>query len=473
MRQNQINSSYVMNNFQFGGNFRERIFRDYHFTEEEEDWERGTRYRKRGLTLGTYQTRRIAGQLFLRQEFNDELEAGWQPLRESITFGGESYLDIGEQRFRATYSHREVKHLPDGGENKYDIAEISISNSILNRGLTLRSNYWLSNLEFYPYVRELMFVGEGIGVYDSTGVVADDGEYDYTMVQVGEPEMSIEINADMMLNITPRLFSSRKRENSADNFRSLLTNWFDRIQSETYYLVMENSRSDKKWDVYLLSSSHLMNEETTIYGRNMFRQTTWFDIIHGKILSKFAYQRDRMLDNRYQDSQQTDITSREVMLRFSRILASDFELTYENRSERESRYDSLIESDVYSLDIRNRVGRNLQIGSRLKYTEESGDRTVGGVSYTLRSYGITETLSYFFQRRYRLFGRLEYRRNERKGSGFLAFLPDKREGNVFRWNMRLNYQLNPFTSAGLEYSGNKYPLQDTVHQMKLEIRAEF
>jgi len=68
---------------------------------------------------------------------------------------------------------------------------------------------------------------------------------------------------------------------------------------------------------------------------------------------------------------------------------------------------------------------------------------------------------------------IEYRRNEREGSGFLSFLPEKREGNIFRWSFRLNYQLNPFITGGFEYSGNKYPLQDTVHQLKVEARAEF
>jgi hypothetical protein len=473
VKNNRFSSSYTLRNVVLTGIYRYRTFRDTYYTEEDLFSENGTRYRQQEVSVGTYQTERAAGTLYIRQELNDILDSGWQAFRKAVTIGGETYIDIAGQRVRGSYSQREVIYQPEGNREKYDMAELNLNNSLLNRGINLYSNYSLKNLEFYPYVRELIFVGANAGVYDSTGVVSEDGEYDYISVQVGDPEMSIEITADMMFNLTPRLFIKSDDNNHSDDLFSLTKRWLSRIQSETYMQVMENSRSGKKWDVYLLKSSQLMNDETTIYGRNIFRQTAWFDLVRGRILSKISYQKDKVLDNRFQDSNKTDIAVRELMLRFSRFWATDFELIYENRSEQESRYDSHIESNSYSLEMRNRYGNNLQIGSLLRYSKETGDRSVGGVSYELKSVGITETVSYFFQRRYRLFSRFEYRRNRRKGSGFLAFLPDKREGNIFRWSTRLNYQINPFTSGGLEYSGNKYPLQDTVHQMKLEVRAEF
>jgi len=474
IEQNQIDSNYILGNFRLAGDYQYRTFNDKYSGEETDTEETGTRYRKRGLSFGTYQTSRIAGNLFIDQEFNDLLNEGWERMRESVTLGGEGFLDLSEQRFRAAYSHREVKQLPDGGDSTYDMAEVNTNNSLLNRGVSLFANYALKNVEFYPYVRELIFVGEGAGIYDSTGVVSEDGEYDYIMVQVGDSEMSIEINADLMLNLTPRLFISETEEDEQQkDFISTIKRWLSRIQTESYFLVMENSRSDQKWDVYFLKPDLLMNEESTIYGRNQFRQTAWLDLVQGRVLAKMGYNRDRTLDNRYQDQYRTDIRANELMFRFSRFFGADYELTYEKRSEEESRYESRTESDIYSLDIRNRFGNNLQIGSLLKYSTESGDSTLGGDFFGLSSYSITETVTYFFQRRYRLLSRLEYRRNERDGSGFLSFLPEKRAGNIFRWSVRLNYQLNPFITGGFEYSGNKYPLQDTVHQLKVEARAEF
>lgn len=498
---NQVNTTYQLNRFQLGGSYQRRIFRDSYLLLSDDDLysettifgrasgltdrmgyfnrgeaakvRSGSRYQNRGLTFGTYRTRSVAGQLYVRKEHNDIFDEGWTGLRESVTFGGESYIDIAEQRLRLNYSRREVKHIQQGGESKYDMAEINLNNTLLNRGINLFSNYTLRNVEFYPYVRDLIYVGKTLGIYDSTGVVTDDGEYDYIMVQVGDPEMSIEVNADLMLNITPRFFISQGDENGREGFSKAFNDFLRRVQLESYFLIMENSRASEKWDIYLLKPSMLMNEENTIYGRNVFRQTLWFDIVRGRVLSKIAYNRDRAMDNRYQESHRTDITAQELMFRFSRFFSSDFEFTYENRTEEETRYDSRIESDSFTLDIRNRLSPNAQLTSVLRYSEESGDSTAGGVSYALRSYGLTESISYFFQRRYRVFGRIEYRRNERKGSGFLAFLPEKREGNIFRWSFRLNYQLNPFTSGGVEYSGNNFPLQDTVHQMKVEVRAEF
>jgi len=105
----------------------------------------------------------------------------------------------------------------------------------------------LKNVEFYPKVRELIFVGQHAGIYDSTGVVSDDGEYDYEMVQVGDPELSIEVNTDLTLNFTPRLFTPAVSDDSP-----FFLDMLKKMQLETYLLRAENSRSDKKWDVYLL-----------------------------------------------------------------------------------------------------------------------------------------------------------------------------------------------------------------------------
>jgi len=104
--QNQIDSNYVIGNFRLAGDYQYRTFHDKYSEVETEREETGTRYRKRGLNFGTYQTNKMAGNIFINQEFNDQLNSGWEGQRESVTLGGEGFIELSEQRFRVAYSHR-------------------------------------------------------------------------------------------------------------------------------------------------------------------------------------------------------------------------------------------------------------------------------------------------------------------------------------------------------------------------------
>jgi hypothetical protein len=478
IRRNSLDAHYTYQSFRLGGDYQVRTYREksifYPHTDSLDVNNYSTRWDKKSLYLQTHQTSKVAGNIFITHEDNDffdHYDEIWQRQRESMTLGGESFIDVYEQRIRAFYSHRLVTSYHGEGQaedSRFDMAEINVNSSTLNRGVNLSSNYMLKNVEFYPKVRELIFVGQHAGIYDSTGVVSDDGEYDYEMVQVGDPELSIEVNTDLTLNFTPRLFTPAVSDDSP-----FFLDMLKKMQLETYLLRAENSRSDKKWDVYLLKPELMMNRDTTIYGRFLHRQTFWYDLLPGKLITRLMYQQDSVLDNRYQDEFTTDSNSREAMLRLNRVWASDFELSYSRRVDAESRYNSEVNSTEYALDVRNRPGNQLIINSFLSYINEEGDSDAGGSAYKLESYSIAESVTLSFLRKYRFFSRLEFKHNRRSGSGFLAFLPDKREGNIFKWNLRFNYQLNPYTSIGAEYSGNDYPLQETVHRINIDFRAEF
>ena len=69
--------------------------------------------------------------------------------------------------------------------------------------------------------------------------------------------------------------------------------------------------------------------------------------------------------------------------------------------------------------------------------------------------------------------KIEYLNNSRTGSAFLTFLPDKKAGNIFKWDLDLQYRYNKFSLFSLIYSGNDYPDQKQEHELRMEFRAEF
>ncbi len=463
-----LNLTRTLSNLRVSGDFSQRTYQEELVSQKKQ----GFRFRSKRLDIGSYRTQKIAGNVFISLDKNFNYIDNWDKQRKSMTIGKESMVVLFNQNLRASYSHRKVTTYPEKNETYYDIAEISLNSALLNRGVNTVGNYSLVNTEFFPRARELIFVGKSQGIYDSTGVAVEDGEYDYITVPVGDPEMSIEINANLNFHISPRQFLREV----ADNEKGILPLTklaLRRIQTESSILISENIRTEEKWDVYLLKNHALMDNDNTIYGRYLHRHTLWVDLITRRLTGKLMFQENKTLDNRYDDTVESYTSVHEFMLRLTRFINTDFEITYELREEHESRYLSEIQIDNYKLDIRNRLSRDLNLTTLLQYSYEQGGRQEGSDNYRIHSFSMAETVSYFFQSKYRLFGRLEYRYNKREGSGFLTFLPYKREGSVFRWNTRLNYQLNRYTTASFTYNGNKYPLQDTVHSIKVEFRAEF
>jgi hypothetical protein len=94
-------------------------------------------------------------------------------------------------------------------------------------------------------------------------------------------------------------------------------------------------------------------------------------------------------------------------------------------------------------------------------------------TYKLESWDVSENITYFGNHRYRFVGRLSYRKNWRQGSSFLGYLPEKRQGDIWRWQANFNYKINSYTSTNLEYSGESYPGQKDKHELQVELKAEF
>ncbi len=160
-------------------------------------------------------------------------------------------------------------------------------------------------------------------------------------------------------------------------------------------------------------------------------------------------------------------------MRLTSLKDANIELIYENRWEEDSRYESSTILNFYALDMRNRLNDDLTMYSSLQYSQEDGNKSNNSNKYQIKAYKIEESVTYFFKRKYRLYAKGSYKRNTRSGSAFLSFLADKKDGDIFKWNMNLDYRMSNYTSARLEYSGDSYPDRDQIHQLSIEVKAEF
>ncbi|MDP8203513.1 MAG: hypothetical protein P9L95_03170, partial [Candidatus Tenebribacter mawsonii] len=226
--------------------------------------------------------------------------------------------------------------------------------------------------------------------------------------------------------------------------------------------------------IYFLKPNVLMNSETTIFGRRMINQTLWFDIMEKKLTSKLGYKLEETLDSRYNaETSQKNNETWDAELRILTFNNTNLELHYDHLKEEDSRYNSQLELDLIEMDLQNRISSDLTFRTSVSYSLENGNDNANNNSYTIKAFELEESASYFYKRKYRFYIKASYKRNDRDGSGFLSFLVDKKEGNIFKWDMTMDYRMSNYTSLNLQYSGNSYPQEKQVHKLSMEVKAEF
>jgi hypothetical protein len=108
----------------------------------------------------------------------------------------------------------------------------------------------------------------------------------------------------------------------------------------------------------------------------------------------------------------------------------------------------------------------------LSYSNENGKTQTDTQPYTISTFKINPTLSWFLFQKYRITSDLSAQYNHRTGSALLSFLPEKRNGSIYTWSLAAQYRINSFTSGSLSYSGKAYPKEEVLHEFKMEFRAE-
>ncbi|MFC1898582.1 hypothetical protein ACFLYJ_03315 [Candidatus Cloacimonadota bacterium] len=462
------NSEFQLNDLRLNKELGKFNFKFDHYNKKSENDVVSVNYlqtlRNWKYAVETVRSKKITAQIFMNQELQ-KLESEYADStitttnKEISTVGLSSILNFSDHYLKANISHRIVKDLTSDKSTEFDLAEISTRNSFFQKSLSLNSSYALKNVEFYPKIKAFQYVGDNMGSYDedSTHVGFGAGDYDWEIVEIDyeNPEMSVELNANFSLNLNPKLITKT---------------YFRKFQSETNLQISENSTEEDKYKVYYLDPTVLMQKDSTLYGRILVQQTLWYNLIDNKVTTKIRYKQEKTLDNRYNSqTEKTFKSSWEGTCRITSFKNTNYEIFFEKSLQEESIYGS--ETNLYSgtLDIRYQMNKDLLLNTSMLYSREDDDTN----DYKISSYGVEETITYYLKKKYRLFARFSYKRNNREGSQFLSFLADKKDGNIFKWNLNVNYRVNSYTSAKLEYTGNSYPQQKDEHKISVEIKAEF
>jgi len=175
-----------------------------------------------------------------------------------------------------------------------------------------------------------------------------------------------------------------------------------------------------------------------------------------------------ILDNRYQISEKNKVDEISLSAELNLSAKSRMKFEYENRVESESRLNSESDQDSYSYELRYRITKNFTWHSVLAYHDDLGSET--DLAYTNSTIECKNDFTYFWNRKYRLIGKFNYKRNKREGAQSNAYL-DRNNGNAFNWDLFLNYRINYYTYASIKYQGDKNPGLDTVHKFSVEMMA--
>lgn len=464
VEQHDLKGKYNFRKFAFGLDYYNRNY-EYEITEESKSLEKNENWKVQLETANLkWVTSRIFGQI--KDETQDSISYQNHLLQHdetSYTYGIETFLNTAKHRINIALTHRQVKDNKREIINEFDIADISARNAFFKDLININSNYSLRNIEFYPKIKEFQYVGEDMGSYDVdslfVGYLQDDYDWEVIAIDYENPEMSVEINASLSMHLTPKM----------------ITNSFLRkLQTETYIMITENSREEDKRLIYFLNPDVLMDTLTTIFGRRILHQTLSLDILERKLTSKLGYKLEETLDNRYnEETAKKNVETWDAELRILTFKNTNMELHYDHVWEEDSHYNSQLELDQIEMDIQNRLSNDLTLKSSASYSFENGSDDVNENKYTISAFEFEESVSYFFKRKYRFFAKISYKRNDRDGSGFLTFLSDKKEGNIFKWDITIDYRMSNYTSLNLQYSGNSYPDEKQVHKLSMEVKAEF
>ncbi|HNQ43136.1 MAG TPA: hypothetical protein PKI59_01850, partial [Candidatus Cloacimonadota bacterium] len=139
----------------------------------------------------------------------------------------------------------------------------------------------------------------------------------------------------------------------------------------------------------------------------------------------------------------------------------------------DTRYMSVLENSVLKAMLQKPLAPQSILQTELSWQEETGKQQGNYQnSYTLASVSALASLRSVFMQKYRVSSTVSLGYNSRKGSSYLGFLPQKRQG--FLADVMLNgiYRLNSFSTITMEYKASKYPEQNTIHNLKLEFKAE-
>jgi hypothetical protein len=359
------------------------------------------------------------------------------------------------------FSHRDITNpqSEESPKSSYELVKLRGSHKFLKGALSFFNNYQLNQTEFFPKIRDLVYVGQGLGIYDSTGVIVDSGDYNYEFITAPSGQLSTEISALSSIYLKPALYWSQPI--------------WRRIQSDVSLSGTEQRDIRPEFGTYLFLPQHSFDDSNTIYGRQSYLHNLWLDLYQSKIIANLNWELSRDLDRRYQSAERGTqaITALQLDTKGYWGVNNRFELR--NERSKESRYDS--DTSRQMLKSSTEIGFSPVSTAQTELTyqrEQSEKQSDAEDSYLLQSISVSPSLRSVLMQKYRISGRTSLGYNFRQGTDYLNFLPQKRKGWFSDGQLMGIYRMNSYSTFSLEYRYSKYPDSKSTHNLKLEFKAE-
>lgn len=416
----------------------------------------GNRYYKLNPQLSFGNPQKFATQLSYAADRNWLNPGSWEDRGGSRTYALKHNLNTPGHTLSLDLTHRELDASGETGQSGYDLISLRNSHNFLKQAVLLMGSYQLNQTEFFPKIQELEYVGNGLGLYDSTGVYTPNGDFDFTYITSDQGSLSSEINAQLSLYLKPGNVDPA----------------WQKLRADLIVMATEQASELDGWRSYVFYPGYVFNSNSTIYGKQNVSPTLWLDLKPGKLTASLGLELDRSLDNRYQSQARNDRAARIAELDLKQWLGNNFNARYENVSESDSRYQSELDQQNLLLLIQRNLSTHTILTLDLEGFSEQGDKQDGGQSYSLRGLAVTPGYKGTWGRKGRASASFGMRFNDRQGSDYLAFLPAKRDGSSFTWAASVTWRLNDFSTFSLEYKGSSYPGEDADQSLKAEFKAE-
>lgn len=430
----------------------------YSSLEDDEPTALSTRYLNWQPSLGIQSRRQYTIFLFKRDQ-NSIKQPDWKEVNSSDTYSIKHNSNFEQHRFDLDFSHRELRNpiSESNPKSSYDLFTLRSGHDLLKGAINLYNNYELNQTEFFPRIRDLVWVGASTGVFDSTGVLVDGGEYIYEYITSPKGRLSTEISAMATIYLKPGHY--------------LVDPFWKKVQSDLSITATEQGDSMDDWRTYLFLPDYSYGDKS-IFSRQSYLQNVWLDLYRSRIISSFSLDISRSLDNRYQTEERSFENRQSAQIDFRDYLKMNTRFTLQNSLSRESRYASEITEQRIASNFEKLISPQSTALLELSFSQEEGSMQGAEDRYSLKSLRFAPQLRSVFMQKYRVSARLGLGYNFREGSSYLLFLPQKRAGFVSDLALSTIYRLNAFSSFTLEYRMSKYPEAKSTHNLKLEFKAE-
>lgn len=397
---------------------------------------------------------------YAKDRFDRKAEA-WEKLTDSDVYSLRHTSGTDKHNVDLDWTHRTFSK-PAGSDTNsseaYDLIKLRSSHNLLKQTLSLNLNYLLNQTEFFPSIRELEYIGQGLGLYDSTGVYTPNGDYDYTYIISDTGEQSTEINGTVNLSFRPG--------------QQILKGALKRFQTDIGLVGIEQTNDPDGYRSYIFYPGSVFDIQRTIYGKQNLTHNIWVDIIPGKANLLFSAELGKTLDKRYQEVGRTESSLLSSKLDLRQIRGVNYSLAASRSVEKDSRYDSRIARTSFSVNALKYYTTQSSAELVVSLDSEKGTDQNEANSYLITAMGISPSYKTMLMQKYRITTNAGLRYNARSGSDFLTFLPEKRNGFIANWSLKTIYKLNAFSTVSFEYSGKSYPGDSVDHQIKFEFKAE-